>query len=908
LVTGLFLGSKSMNERSVFLSALEIDDPECRAAYLREACGADAGLRRGVEELLQANDSAGSFMNKPAATFDPIASDTAAGDDASVTFLAPSDQPGSLGRLANYEITRVIGRGGMGIVLEGRDTRLERVVAVKVLVPQLAVAAAARERFLREARAAAAVRDEQVVTIYAVEEEQGLPYLVMELINGMSLQERIDRDGPLELKEILRIGIQAARGLAAAHSHGLIHRDVKPANILLENGVERVKLTDFGLARVVDDASITQSGVIAGTPQYMAPEQAKGEAVDTLADLFSLGSVLYAMCTGRPPFRATTTLGVLKRVCEDRLGPLREINPSIPDWLVALIEKLHAKNPAERCQSAAEVADILSQHLAQLQHPSLDACNAPLVKSQIPNRGARDSGSSQIRGRRAIAAAMLLSLALGLGLAATVIRIFTPSGTLVVETNDPGVKVTVEGDGGLIITGAGLEEIRLRPGNYRVHADKGGQRVPLDREMVSISRGGREIVRVKLEGPPTQTIANAKKGEFVLLAEGKERKFDTLAEAVEASSDGDTIEVRGDGPFVTSPITSGNQGLTLRAAAGFRPIVQFSRDSGSHQSRLFASTASLTLEGLEFRGPPPGPNDNPVAFDAGISLHAANCRFDLPQAICVMSGGDSTRRCVLRNCEFLSSVSITALAGGLAPGGNWLVDNCVQLRGNALSFHWCSPDHDNCSLQLTRCTCVGSADWDFPIGLPGTRKLGPGQTPKAVQLSVSGCVLDCNYVLGVNQEKPSSENDQSLAPQDFETLLQELLEWRGGQNVYRVRSGPADGQSRLLRTGMGDVGDPPHGPTDLATWREFWRSPETGSLEGRVRYEGGNLIAKVQKAPHQITPEDFRLRSDSAGYRAGPDGKDLGADVDLVGPGPAYERWKKTPEYQDWLKETGQMK
>jgi hypothetical protein len=203
---------------------------------------------------------------------------------------------------------------------------------------------------------------------------------------------------------------------------------------------------------------------------------------------------------------------------------------------------------------------------------------------------------------------------------------------------------------------------------------------------------------------------------------------------------------------------------------------------------------------------------------------------------------------------------------------------------------------------------VGSADWDFPIGLPGTRKLGPGQTPKAVQLSVSGCVLDCNYVLGVNQEKPSSENDQSLAPQDFETLLQDLLKWRGGQNVYRVGSGPADGQSRLLRTGMGSVGDPPHGPTDLATWREFWRSPETGSLEGRVRYEGGNLIAKVQKAPHQITPEDFRLRPDSAGYRAGPDGKDLGADVDLVGPGPAYERWKKTPEYQQWLMETGQVK
>src|SRR5262249_42840754 len=116
--------------------------------------------------------------------------------------------------------------------------------------------------------------------------------------------ERIDRSGTLELKEVLRIGMQTAVGLAAAHSQGLIHRDIKPANILLENGVERVKITDFGLARAADDTSLSQSGVVAGTPQYMAPEQASGEAVDHRADLFSLGSVLYAMCTGQPPFRA----------------------------------------------------------------------------------------------------------------------------------------------------------------------------------------------------------------------------------------------------------------------------------------------------------------------------------------------------------------------------------------------------------------------------------------------------------------------------------------------------------------------------------------------------------------------------------------------------------------------------
>src|SRR5437588_6254974 len=145
---------------------------------------------------------------------------------------------------------------------------------------------------------------------HAVEEAGPVPYLVMEYVRGSSLQDRLDQSGPLELKEILRIGMQIASGLAAAHAQGLVHRDIKPANILLENGVERVKLTDFGLARAVDDASLTQSGVVAGTPMYMSPEQADGLPVDCRSDLFSLGSVLYAMCTGRPPFRAPSAVAV----------------------------------------------------------------------------------------------------------------------------------------------------------------------------------------------------------------------------------------------------------------------------------------------------------------------------------------------------------------------------------------------------------------------------------------------------------------------------------------------------------------------------------------------------------------------------------------------------------------------
>ena len=197
-----------------------------------------------------------------------------------------------------YEILEVLGRGGMGVVLKARDPALDRTVAIKVLTPALRTARNARRRFAREARAVAAVGHEHIVAIYAVDEFRGLPYLVMQYVPGRSLQERLDASGPLEVREILRIGTQAARALAAAHAQGVVHRDIKPANILLENCIERVKLTDFGLARAIDDASLTQSGVIAGTPQYMAPEQARGEPVDARADLFALGAALYAMAAG----------------------------------------------------------------------------------------------------------------------------------------------------------------------------------------------------------------------------------------------------------------------------------------------------------------------------------------------------------------------------------------------------------------------------------------------------------------------------------------------------------------------------------------------------------------------------------------------------------------------------------
>jgi serine/threonine protein kinase len=375
--------------QAVFLSAVGAADPTARADILGRECGTDSELRRRVEALLVAHDAPGSLLERPAISstgaeavggarpvpnLDETQGDPQGDREApALGFLQPSTKPGSLGRLGHYEVLEVLGQGGFGIVLKAFDEMLHRVVAIKVMAAHLASTSPARKRFLREARAAAAVRHENVVAIHAVE-EQPIPYLVMEYIAGRTLQERLDHTGPLEVPEVLRLGQQIARGLAAAHAKGLIHRDIKPANILIEAGVEeQVKITDFGLARAADDASLTQSGVIAGTPMYMAPEQAQGEVIDQRADLFSLGSVLYVMCSGRPPFRASTTLGVLKRVAEDKPRPIREIIAEVPEWLSAIVTRLHAKNPADRFASAKDVADALARHLADLPSPVVRA-------------------------------------------------------------------------------------------------------------------------------------------------------------------------------------------------------------------------------------------------------------------------------------------------------------------------------------------------------------------------------------------------------------------------------------------------------------------------------------------------------------------------------------------------------
>jgi len=270
------------------------------------------------------------------------------------SFLSPADRPGDLGRLGPYRVVKLLGQGGMGFVFRGEDDALRRPVALKVMLPEVAAGENARERFLREGRAAAAVRSDRIITIYRVGEENGVPYLAMEFLEGMNLDDWLKaRKGPPPVEALIRVAKDVLKGLAAAHEKGLIHRDIKPANLWVEAGTTRIKILDFGLTRgSTGDQSITEKGAVVGTPAYMAPEQAAGKPVDTRADLFSVGVVLYRMLAGKSPFQRETLMETLAALMFQPPPAAATFGTAVPAELAGFIDRLLAKNPDDRPQTA----------------------------------------------------------------------------------------------------------------------------------------------------------------------------------------------------------------------------------------------------------------------------------------------------------------------------------------------------------------------------------------------------------------------------------------------------------------------------------------------------------------------------------------------------------------------------
>jgi len=342
----------------IFRAAAEIP-PDRRAAFLDAACGEDQALRQEVESLFL-HDAQGEGW------IDGRALDVAA------QALASKPHESWVGRqVHHYQVSSLLAHGGMGEVYKAKDTRLLRTVAVKVLPPDRMADPDRRRRFLQEARAASALNHPNIVIVYDISNEAGTDFLVLEYVPGKTLRELIPPDG-LPLDKVSEYGIQIASGLGAAHAAGIVHRDIKPGNIMI-TPESRVKILDFGIAKLTEPGDMgreydlesfreqTAAGVVVGTVAYMSPEQARGDTADSRSDIFSMGCVLYQAATGQQPFGGMHALAIAHEIATaDPLPPSRR-KPNLPKSFDDLIAKCLRKDPRQRFQTMAELATALGE-------------------------------------------------------------------------------------------------------------------------------------------------------------------------------------------------------------------------------------------------------------------------------------------------------------------------------------------------------------------------------------------------------------------------------------------------------------------------------------------------------------------------------------------------------------------
>ena len=578
------------------------------------------GLRKAVAEQMQqsasANETEANLLSDPLLSTD---SEKQAVPHHPLAFLSPPQAAGEMGRLNGYRVLKQLGEGGMGMVFEAEDMRLMRRVALKVMKPEIAVKEQHRARFIREAQTAAAIEHDHICPIYQVGgEENGVPFIAMPFLKGEALDARLKRQAPLPIAEAIRIGREVAEGLAAAHDAGLVHRDIKPGNIWLEevrrpqrgNDVEsrtsyRVKILDFGLARAQsDDVHLTASGAILGTPAYMAPEQARSKPVDHRADLFSLGVMLYEMTTGRRPFSGTDTMSILTSLAIDEPTAPNLINFSVPAELSDLIMRLLSKAPAKRPADGRIVAEELLAILMETSQPIVEAIpssaaapmatavdatavdpwqaldeSLPEAKLKSPPVALPAASFSRSKVRPSSGSKTWIALALGLlllggsGVAAYKLFFETREGTLVVEVDgDADVRfkngeLQIFGvDGKLKYTLKPGERTRSMPaGPYKVEV-VGADGVKLETTEFVMTKDGAKV-RVTLA--PT-AIAKNKPAKLKTTGESDRKVAEwVLAHggSVDAFVRGEVLQIRPGQPLPAGVIRLNSIGVNQKAKA-----------------------------------------------------------------------------------------------------------------------------------------------------------------------------------------------------------------------------------------------------------------------------------------------------------------------------------------------------
>ena len=700
-----------------------------------------------------------------------------------LNFLTATGEPGFLGKLGDYLVRRLIGQGGMGMVLEAVDPVLRRTVALKILAPWLVADDEAKGRLLREAQAAAQLVHENVVTIHSIEEAQGMPFLVLEYVPGESLADRLDRELKLPLADVQRIGSQVARGLAAAHAKGLVHRDIKPANILLaEDG--RVKLADFGLAKDLGQQSQTLPGALMGTPEFMSPEQALGKPGDARSDLFSLGVVLYVMAGGLYPFRGNSLLETLDKVRSCQPPELARLDPSLPAWFTALVHRLLSRDPNARPPSAGEVGQLLEQSLPPAERPAV---------------------AQPARRRRK------LPLAIGAALIAVA-----------------------------ALLGFGyVNSFRQRVGE-----------------------------------PPQRNSPPRPAAGFTIA--GSDAVHQTLAAVIAAAKDGDTIEVHGDGPYLTPPVSIAGKRLTIRAAAGALPKFFAENPSLASEQGWLQTDSDLRLEGLEVHWSlesSPGMSEADLLGRSIIvcthgRLSVAHCRIvGNRHNGCI---GGSCHALLLRNCHFAAKEGL-GVFWRPEPGGELSIDNCVfETRfGINLLMDRAPSTTAPKPLRLSHCSLICAR---------GIQVMMESQPRQPLAVHAEHTLLDCDTLFVVMaQRNPRVKPNPKI--EEVGGLLKFGVDWSEEATVHRR------GMQYLARPRPGRPGEiMPANFFGLDRWLALWNLTETESVEGEIRYK-----AREENSPSALPQLD-------AVQHSGMIPRDIGARVNRVGPGPAYQAWRSSAE------------
>ncbi len=858
--------------------------------------------------------------------------------DADLPFLDPPDSADCIGRLGRYRILKLLGRGGMGVVFQARDPVLGRLVAVKALAPQLGGDATARERFLREARAAAAISHANVVTIFAVEEVKGLLLLVMEFVDGVSLQDRLRRQVRFSLPEIVRIGAQTAAGLAAAHARGLVHRDIKPANILLARPADQVKIADFGLARATDDAGVTLPGAIMGTPAYMAPEQARGQAMDHRADLFSFGSVLYALCAGQPPYAGSTTLAVIRQVADGLPPSLSTDASSLPPWLVALVSRLHAVNPADRFQSAAEVAQLFRRQWQALQGIGPAAASEP-----PPDRNSLPPGKATAVVSDGSAAAAAISTNPAAGQTGVEVHptekaagsvLMPPPAPHHEVIPPPVLRSRTPPPLGLVRPDVRrVPPQRGRNGRYRMMAllgalllllsilfygivNSGGPSRPDLGSGTTPDTNGGDSARF---APPPATERPLR---FAVVAQDgiARRTFADWPAAIFAAASGDTVEISGGDPIRIAPLDLHGKALVVRAVSGARPTLAVSRLNEPTEAPLIQSEALLVIEGLDLQCGPAEANaflPPSLLVVRRAPLRLANCRV-LHRGAGPALRLEDAATCEVRNCLLHASqgTAIDCVANGSL---RVLVDNCVFSGFSGLAVHQTGQATD-AFLDLRHDTLVLHEAVRVHLLSP-LREPAKGDGRAFVHVAASRNLFDTDGALLTSQlDRHSAAETERLAQfsrgdlgknaelRRGKTLAERMnaaianikkaVVWRSEQDLY-CGSGP------LLALVSSQTPKKLHGigvPDTLAAWNQYWSiSPPGIARLAEGSFNGQALRSQAATAPQSLSAADFRRTFPGRGAWRPVESRLEGANTALVGPGDAYAAWKNTIDYRIWL-------